>query len=131
MNKTQFFSIYAMISLLMISCTRKINKEDLYGKWTYTLVQNFNPIDSLSSFELQKERPAIVFSADSNLLIEWGGKKLSFGTYRMDGKMIRYTEVLEAGRKRSFPFLIKEFENNKLVFETMEQNPTRVTAVRD
>lgn len=131
MNKTQFFSIYAMIALLMISCTRKINKEDLYGKWTYTRVQNFNPIDSLSSFDLQKERPAIVFSADSNLLIEWGGKKLSFGTYRMDGKMIRYTEVLEAGRKRSFPFLIKEFENNKLVFETMEQNPTRVTAVRD
>lgn len=114
----------------MISCTGKINKEDLFGKWTYTRVQNFNPIDSLSSFELQKERPAIVFSADSNLLIEWGGKKLSFGTYRMDGKMIRYTEVLEGGKKRSFPFLIKEFQNNKLVFETMEQNPTRVTAVR-
>lgn len=131
MNRTGLFSFFAIIPLLLISCTGKISKEDLYGKWSYTRVQNFNPADSLSSAELQREKPVIVFSADSNLQIEWGGKTLSHGTYRMDGKMIRYTEMLEGGRKRSFPFLIKELEKNKLIFETMEQNPTRVTAVRN
>lgn len=130
MNRTSLFSLFTMIQILLISCTTEIKKEDLYGKWSYTSVQNFNPADSLSSAELHREKPVIVFSADSNLLIEWGGKKLSYGTYRMDGKMIRYTEMLEGGRKRSFPFLIKELEKNKLIFETMEQNPTRVTAVR-
>lgn len=131
MNRTALFFLLTMMPLLLISCATEIKKEDLYGKWSYTRVQNFNPADSLSKAELQREKPAIIFSADSNLLIEWGGKKLSYGTYRMDGKMIRYTEVLDGGRKRSFPFLIKEMEENKLIFETMEQNPTRVTAVRD
>lgn len=130
MNRTRFLPFFAMLPLLSVSCTEKISTEDLYGRWNYMKVQNFNPVDSLSSAEIQREKPSIIFSADSNLVIEWGGKKLSYGTYRMDGKMIRYTETLEGGRKRSFPFLIKELDGNNLVFETMEQNPTRVTAVR-
>lgn len=116
---------------MLFSCSENIKKENLYGKWSYLKVQNFNPPDSLGYAELQREKPAIIFSADSNLLIEWGGKRLSYGTFRMDGNMIRYTEMFDDGRKRSFPFLIRELKDNKLVFETMEQNPTRVTAVRD
>jgi hypothetical protein len=46
----------------------------------------------------------------------------------MDGKMIRYTEFLEGGGKREFPFLIKELGEKELVFQTMEQNYTRVKA---
>ena len=91
-------------------------------------MQNFNPPDSLSSTELAMEKPSIVFYSDSNLLIHWGGKQLSHGTYKMDGKMIRYTESLEGGRKREFPFLIKELGEKELVFETMEQNYTRIKA---
>lgn len=131
MNSNRSFSVFAVCTFLFFSCTGKIEKESLYGRWSYIKVQNFNPPDSLSHAELQIEKPAIIFSADSNLLIEWGGKRLSYGTFKMDGHMIRYTEILEGGRKRSFPFLIKEFKNNRIVFETMEQNSTRVTAVKD
>jgi hypothetical protein len=122
------FSILFVIVLLCSSCVREIERKDLYGTWDYVKVQNFNPPDSLSSTELEREKPAIVFYADSNLLINWGGKQLSHGTYKMDGKMIRYTESLEGGRKREFPFLIKELGEKELVFETMEQNYTRIKA---
>lgn len=126
------FTSYILLFNIMLfsSCVRGIDRKDLYGKWEYVKVQNFNPLDSLSSAELKREKPAIIFYNDSNLLIEWGGKQLSRGSYKMDGKMIRYTESLEGGRKREFPFLIKKLGENELVFETMEQNYTRITALK-
>jgi hypothetical protein len=60
----------------------------------------------------------------------WGGKLLSYGTFRMEDNMIRYKEVLEGGTTREFPFLIKKISENRLVFETMEQDATRITAER-
>jgi len=116
--------------LLCSSCMIEIERKDLFGRWDYIKVKNFNPQDSLTSAELNKEKPAIIFSADSNLLIEWGGKQLSKGTFRMEGKLIRYTEFLEGGNKREFPFIIKQLTDKELVFETMDQNPTQVTAIR-
>jgi hypothetical protein len=117
-----------VLSIVLNSCSKGINADDLYGKWNYIAVENFNPPDSLSSKELIEQAPAIIFSKGNKLEIEWGGKQLSHGTYQMDGKMIRYTESLDGGRKREFPFLIKELGENKLVFETMEQNYTRIKA---
>jgi len=119
--------IFAIL-VTFTSCSESIKSEDLYGRWDYVSVENFNPPDSLTSNELIQQEPSIVFSKGNNLVIEWGGKQLSHGTYKMDGKMIRYTESLEGGRKREFPFLIKELSKNELVFETMEQNFTRVKA---
>ncbi|SDM34002.1 hypothetical protein SAMN05421813_11026 [Daejeonella rubra] len=113
---------------LCSSCDREIEPKDLYGRWNYIAVENFNPPDSLTRNELIEQAPAIVFSTGNKLVIEWGGKQLSHGTYKMDGKMIRYTESLEGGKKREFPFLIKELGEDELVFETMEQNYTRVKA---
>ena len=86
------------------------------------------PVYSLTREELIAQAPTILFSKDNKLVIEWGGKQLSHGTYRMDGKMIRYTEFLEGGGKREFPFLIKELGDKELVFQTMEQNYTKVKA---
>jgi len=121
------FNIVAFL-IVFSSCSTEIKPEDLYGRWSYIAVENSNPTDSLSKSELIEQAPAIVFSSGNKLVIEWGGKQLSHGTYRMDGKMIRYTESLEGGRKREFPFLIKELEANELVFQTMEQNFTSVKA---
>ena len=125
--KTINIGIFAIL-LAFTSCSESIKSEDLYGRWNYVTVENFNPHDSLTSNDLIQQAPAIVFSKGNNLVIEWGGKQLSHGTYKMDGKMIRYTESLEGGRKREFPFLIKELSENELIFETMEQNFTRVKA---
>jgi len=127
MMKTINLGIFAL-AIITSSCTKSISVEDLYGRWNYIAVENFNPPDSLTKNELIEQSPAIIFSADNKLVIEWGGKQLSHGTYRMDGKMIWYTESLEGGRKREFPFLIKELGENELVFETMEQNYTRIKA---
>jgi len=117
-----------VFGIALSSCSKEIDPKDLYGRWNYIAVENFNPPDSLTRNELIEQAPAIVFSTGNKLLIEWGGKQLSHGTYKMDGKMIRYTESLEGGRKREFPFLIKELGEDELVFETMEQNYTRVKA---
>jgi len=114
--------------LVFASCSNAINEDQLYGRWNYISVENFNPPESLSREELIAQSPSITFSKNNKLVIEWGGKQLSHGTYRMDGKMIRYTESLESGRKREFPFLINELGDKVLVFQTMEQNYTRVKA---
>ena len=115
-------------ALVLASCSNAIDEDQLYGRWNYIAVENFNPTDSLSRDELTAQAPAIVFSIDNKLVIEWGGKQLSHGTYKMDHKMIRYTEFLEGGGKRNFPFLINELGDKVLVFQTMEQNYTRVKA---
>ena len=121
------FCLIAFV-IVLSSCSKAIEPEDLYGRWNYIAVENFNPPDSLTKSELIEQSPAIVFSAGNKLQIEWGGKQLSHGTYKMDGKMIRYTESLEGGREREFPFLIKALGDKELVFQTMEQNYTRVKA---
>lgn len=118
----------SLSALVLASCSNAIDEDQLYGRWNYIAVENFNPTDSLSRDELTAQAPAIVFSIDNKLVIEWGGKQLSHGTYKMDGKMIRYTEFLEGGGKREFPFLINELGDKVLIFQTMEQNYTRVKA---
>ena len=122
--------IFFIIVLLIVfsSCSNAIDADELYGRWDYVAVENFNPPDSLTREELIAQAPTILFSKDNKLVIEWGGKQLSHGTYRLDGKMIRYTEFLEGGIKREFPFLIKELGDKELLFQTMEQNYTRVKA---
>lgn len=115
-------------ALVLASCSNAIDADELYGRWDYVAVESFNPPDSLTREELIAQAPTILFSKDNKLVIEWGGKQLSHGTYRMDGKMIRYTEFLEGGGKREFPFLIKELGDKELVFQTMEQNYTRIKA---
>lgn len=129
MTKILYSSI-ALMLILFISCSKAIEADDLYGRWNYVSVASFNPPDTLSKQELEFQHPAIIFSEDNVLKIEWGGKLLSHGNYKMDGNMIRYTESLPGGVKREFPFLIKELNENILVFETMEQSYTRVKAIK-
>ncbi len=116
------------VFLLLSSCSKNIESKDLYGRWNYVKVENTNPQDTLPDGELEFQSPAIIFDKNNNLIIEWGGSKLSSGKYKTDGQMIRYTEDLPGGQKREFPFLIKSLSANELVFQTMEQNSTIVTA---
>ncbi len=129
MKINNFFVIVLM--MVIGSCSNAIDADILYGKWDYIAVENFNPPDSIARHEIIKQAPSILFSKGNKLVIEWGGKQISHGTYTMDGKMIRYTEFLEGGIKREFPFLIKELSEKELVFQTMEQNYTLVKAKKN
>lgn len=120
-----------LLVLLFSACSDPIQPAELYGKWKYVKVDNANPQDSLPDGELELQSPAIIFTTNNDLIIEWGGEKLSSGKFRMDGKMIRYTEDLPGNRKREFPFLIKSLSNTELVFQTMEQSSTTVTARKE
>ena len=126
-----FLNACAIIFLVFTSCSNTIQPEELYGRWNYVKVDNTNPQDTLADGELELQSPAIIFNDKQDLIIEWGGKKLSSGKFRMEGKMIRYTEDLPGGQKREFPFLIKSLNDKELVFQTMEQNFTTVTALKE
>ncbi|HEX8376918.1 MAG TPA: hypothetical protein VF602_03810 [Pedobacter sp.] len=120
------------IVLLTLACTPSVKPEQLYGEWKYTKVEspNQNPPYSMPPEEVQKENPSIQFTRNKDLVIIWGGKTLSYGKFRLEDRMIRYKESLPGGTTREFPFLIKEITDAKLVFETMSQDVSRITAVK-
>jgi hypothetical protein len=124
------FPVLIFCILLCSSCSFEIEKNDLLGRWNYIKVVNADPEDITSDEELKQASPAIIFTESNDLIIEWGGKQLSKGKYKLDGKMIRYTESLEGGRTREFPFLISKLSDTELVFQTMEKNYSRVTAIK-
>ncbi|WP_423146928.1 hypothetical protein [Rubrolithibacter danxiaensis] len=125
-------SIYFFILLAVFwinSCSSGINTGDLYGEWKYLKVEELHdPSQNLSAQEVAEQSPSIRFSEDGKLVIMWGGKILSHGKFKMEGNIIRYTEDLPGGTTRPIPFLIKEINSKKLVFETMAQESTRITA---
>ena len=120
--------IIPLIFLFLSSCSNSIAPEDLYGRWEYIMVTNSNPEESLTAGEIRQQSPSITFSKNQELVIEWGGKRLSYGKFRMEGRMIRYTETLDDNKTREFPFLITKLTDSELVFQTMEQKFTTVTA---
>lgn len=117
--------------IILSSCSKTIETADLYGKWDYKSIKNANPEDIMSDDEVQKQNASITFNNNNDLVIEWGGKRLSYGKFKLDGKMIRYTEFLEGGSKREFPFLIIKLTENELTFQTMEKDFTKVIAIKN
>ena len=124
--------VFPIISciLFLAACSGSLNQEKLLGKWDYIKIDNLNSRseDSTTVADLKAARPYIQFSRPNKLQIFWEGKLLSTGHYRIDGKMLRYTEMLPDGAKRDFPFLVKELSKEQIVFETMTNESTRVTA---
>jgi len=131
MNK-QSLSIIIAILLFFASCKSSISPEDLYGKWKYIKVENphATPPDSVSSSDLQAQAPYIQFSKNNDLIIMWGGKILSHGKFITDGKNIRYTESLPDGKTREFPFWVMKLTDKEIVFETLGQDGSMVTATK-
>lgn len=123
-----FISLSISLLILFNSCSNGIDAKDLYGRWDYISIKNADPEDIMTDAEVKSQKPYIIFKSNNELLISWADKQISQGNFKMDGKMIRYTENLAGGRTRDFPFLIIKVTENELVFQTMEKNFTRVTA---
>ena len=109
-----------------------VDQQELVGSWDYIHIDNLNPSseDSTTAEDLKLAKPYIHFSEKNELQIFWDGKLLSSGKYKLDGKMIRYTEDLPNGGKREFPFLVSSLSDDQIVFETMSREGSRVTAVK-
>ena len=118
--------------VLILGCSRSVDQIGLIGKWDYVRIENLNAQseDSTTAEDLKIAKPYIQFTAENKVQIIWDGKVLSSGTYRLDGQMIRYQENLPGGRKREFPFLVNSLSEEKIVFQTMSNENTRVTALK-
>jgi len=125
------FLIYSFLLIVLVGCIVSINRQDLVGKWNYISYeyQNKSLNKTLANIALQK--PSIVFNKDGSALIYSSGKVLSSGTYQLDGKIIRYVEVLQNGQKRNIPFLINELNNDELIFQTMDAEVKIITSKRE
>src|SRR4051812_14985578 len=121
------------VSLFFIACKPSVSIESLYGKWKYTRVQhpNGNPSDSIGSAALFEQKPYIEFTKQDSLLIYWDGKELSHGTFKIDGRNIRYKEILEDRTIREFPFYIEDFNDKQIIFSTKGTDGSEVTAVKE
>ena len=128
--------LYAAAALLFVmpSCKQVLTPQTLAGKWNYIKVENPyspNPPDTVPSQDIALNKPYIQLSATGQLLMMWGGKILSHGTYKIDGQNISYTETITDGNKRTFPFYIKTLTDKQIIFETKEQDAVRVTAAKE
>ena len=128
----KFLPVVFVCLMLLTACSGTISPEKLTGTWNYVHIEELNPNaeDPTTDQDLKNAKPFIRFSKDQKLEIVWQGKTLSSGNFKMEGKMIRYTENLPDGSQREFPFLIKELSDHKIVFETMSRDGARVTAVK-
>lgn len=124
--------LFVSFLLTFSACKNSIKPEELYGEWRYVKVEepNKRPPFVMPQEDLEAARPSIKFTKENRLIIIWEGKQLSNGKFKMDNRMIRYTENLEGGAVREFPFLIKEISDTLLVFETMREDASRITAVK-
>jgi len=124
---------FIILIVFITSCKPAIKSTDLYGTWKYLKVANPNetPPDSVGHHELLAQAPFIQFTKSDSLIIIWGGKVLSHGKFVMDGNNISYTETLPDNSTRKFPFYISKIDGKNLVFETLGEHGTRVTAVRE
>jgi len=64
------------------------------------------------------------------MMIWWGGKVLSHGTYKLDGGTIHVKEILDSAKTRDFNFYILKLEGKTLEFETIGNDGSKVVAVK-
>jgi len=116
---------------LLASCQLSINPETLLGKWKYVKIENNSVANAtnVTSEQLEAESPYIKFTKDS-LLIWWGGKVLSHGSYKIDGDKIQFKEIQPGGKIREFPFIVSKLDDKNLVFSTQGDDGSKVTAVK-
>jgi hypothetical protein len=127
--------ILPVITLVVVlaSCKPAIKSSDLYGTWKYLKIENpnENPPDSVKHDELMAQSPSIKFTKSDSLIITWGGVVLSHGKFKIDGANINFTENLPDGTTRQFPFYISKITDKDLIFETLGEHGSRVTAVKE
>ena len=130
---TRNILLTAIAALLLCSCVKIVKKDELLGKWKYLKVGNPHiRSDSISESQLAMDAPYIVFSKNDSMMIWWGGKVLTHGTYKLDGATIHIKEVLDSAKKtRDFNFYILKLEGKDMEFETIGNDGTKVTAVKE
>ncbi|OOQ59196.1 lipocalin family protein [Mucilaginibacter pedocola] len=128
--KKVLFAIIS-ISALLASCKPALTPEQLYGTWNYTRVEKpKSPGDSLTRFDIAEKKPHIVFNQNNTIEIYSDGKVLSHGSYTIAGRDINYKEDLGDSKIRDFPFAVSELTDKKIIFETLGEGGSKVTAVR-
>ena len=130
---TRNILLTAIVALLLASCVKIVKKEEIVGKWKYLKVGNPHiSSDSISESQLEMDAPYIVFSKNDSMMIWWGGKVLSHGSYKLDGATIHVKEVIDSTQKtRDFNFYILKLEGKDMEFETIGNDGTKVTAVKE
>lgn len=133
MIKNKLFLFSVTICILFAACKSSIKPEQLYGKWKYLKIENTDvrSTNNVTSEQLEAESPYIQFSKNDSMLIIWGGRILSHGSYKLDGNNIRVKEILPGGKTRDFPFIISQLDDKNLIFETTGDDGARVTAVKE
>lgn len=123
---------FIVLVLFVTACKPSLSPDSLYGSWKYIKVENPNqtPPDSVQHDELQAASPSIRFTKTDSLIITWGGKVLSKGVFAIQNQNINYTEDIPGG-KRKFPFYVSKIDDKNMVFETLGEEGTRVTAVKE
>ncbi|HEY1023932.1 MAG TPA: hypothetical protein VGE26_02105 [Sphingobacteriaceae bacterium] len=130
-SKLKIFSLFCFVFTLS-ACNQSIKPVQLYGEWKYIKVETpKNPVENMSAEDVALQNPSIRFTEGKDLVIIWGGERISHGKFRVEGKLIYYKENLAGGRTREFPFLVSKLTDKEIVFETMSEASTRVTAVRN
>lgn len=132
MIKNKLLIFITVLSFSLFACSLSIKPENLYGKWKYVKIDNtsVSSTNNVTSEQLQSESPYIQFSKNDSLLIWWGGKVFSHGSYKIDGDKIQFKEILDNGKIREFPFIVSKLDDKNFVFETTGEDGARVTAVR-
>jgi len=128
MSKILSWCILWLAVIAISGCSRSVKNEEMHGVWKYIQVENPNQGTITPAEEIEANEPSIRFSPGNKLEMTWGGKVLSEGTYRIAYPVIEYRENLKEKGSREIKFLIKKFEDNVLVFQTMEADAVRVTA---
>jgi hypothetical protein len=126
--------IFALLltAAFLSACKPSLTPERLYGKWNYIRVEKpASPGDSVTRFDIAEQKPSIVFNKDNTLQIYWGGKVLSHGKFTVMSRDIKYKEDLGDGKARDFPFSVTELTDKKIIFETLGEDGSKVTAVRE
>jgi len=113
------------------ACKKPLAPQALYGRWNYTKVENPNshPPDSVKHAELVAASPYILFTKDS-LIMWWGGKELSHGTFKVAGDSIVMKEILPGNTTREFAFHVSELTDKEIIFSTRGEDGSEVTAVK-
>jgi hypothetical protein len=118
--------------LLLVSCGTSVKPGNLYGKWKYIKVEHpGNPDDTVHAETLAANSPYIQFTNDNKVLMMWGGRLISHGTFTTDGNNIKVKEELDGGQTREFPFWVISLTDKNIVFETTTGDKSRVTAVKE
>ncbi|MGZ3777978.1 MAG: hypothetical protein ACXVPY_10950 [Bacteroidia bacterium] len=126
----KFLFLVALCATLA-SCKKQLTPQALYGRWNYVKVENPNshPPDSVKHAELVAASPYILFTKDS-LIMWWGGKELSHGTFKVSGDSIVMKEILHGDTTREFAFHVSELTDKEIIFSTRGEDGSEVTAVK-